>query len=349
MPLFRTTHPVSRPLISVLRRWSPLETRQSLCGRLVPRQTRSTHKARYPNHKQSAAPHPTQQNLGRDDLPVLESLSDAELKQIPEEVLRRFRVKVRYLRPAIWAISTSVGIYVFLAYLEAREQIKPKPAVPAQFRRHQTSGAPGPTDVLVNFWNSQDPISKLSLGIIATNGAVHLSSFLVPGFWMRLWHLPAMNVNYSLFTSMFVHSGPLHLLFNMWACYNFLLPVGYSKLFAGDPYHMLSFFLSTGVLSGYGQHLATIFSSQTKALRARAPPEVFIRCGGASGALFGVFAAFCMQYPNAGVGIIFVPISIAASTMLPCVMAFDLLGMVRGFGLGLGHAVSTDRCEHALC
>lgn len=108
---------------------------------------------------------------------------------------------------------------------------------------------------------------------------------------------------------------------------------------------MLSFFLSTGVLSGYGQHLATIFSSQTKALRARAPPEVFIRCGGASGALFGVFAAFCMQYPNAGVGIIFVPISIAASTMLPCVMAFDLLGMVRGFGLGLGHAVSTDRCE----
>jgi rhomboid-like protein len=140
-------------------------------------------------------------------------------------------------------------------------------------------------------------------------------------------------LDYTLFTSTFVHFGSMHLLFNMWACYNFLTPTGYSRAFEGSPYHTLSFFLSAGVLSGYAQHLTTMFS--------RSASTVWVRSGGASGALFGVFGVFCTQYPNAGVGIMFVPFSIAASTMLPLVMAFDAYGMVRGIPrLNLGHAVS---------
>jgi rhomboid-like protein len=136
---------------------------------------------------------------------------------------------------------------------------------------------------------------------------------------------------------MFVHSGAFHLGFNMWACYNFLPPVSYSRLFEGSPYHTLSFFLSAGVLSGLGQHLSTSF--------ARSVVHYAIPSGGASGALFGVFAAFCMQYPQAEVGIILLPFRFDAQSLLPCVMLFDFLGMVGLYNLGLGHGVSQEAIQ----
>jgi rhomboid-like protein len=58
-----------------------------------------------------------------------------------------------------------------------------------------------------------------------------------------------------------------------------------------------------------------------------------------------MFGVFCMQYPDAGVGIIFVPVYIAAQYFLPAIMAFDLYGMTVGFKrLNLGHAVSVLFC-----
>ncbi|PSN62278.1 hypothetical protein BS50DRAFT_141701 [Corynespora cassiicola Philippines] len=243
-------------------------------------------------------------------------------------------VRVRYLRPAIWAASVSAGIYVFLAYLEAKEQLKPKP-FPNPFRdyipRRQTP--PTPTEVATRFWSELNPISKLSVGIIATNGAVHLGK-LAPNLWGLLWHIPARNVNYTLFTSMFVHSGLFHFGFNMWACWNFLLPVGYSRMFEGQPLHTLSFYLSAGLLSGYAQHLSTIFTRQ-----AASAYKLWIPSGGASGALFAIFGAFCMQYPHQSVGIVFLPFSFEAQSFLPFVMLFDLIGMIRPYSFAsLGHA-----------
>jgi rhomboid-like protein len=124
----------------------------------------------------------------------------------------------------------------------------------------------------MRWWQNQDPISRLSIGIIATNGAVHLGRFVAPGYWGKLWHTPIRNVNYTILTSTFVHSGPFHLFFNMWACYNFLLPTGYSRAFEGNPYHLGAFFVTTGILSGYAQHLSTIFSNTAKALQTGFPP-----------------------------------------------------------------------------
>jgi rhomboid-like protein len=121
----------------------------------------------------------------------------------------------------------------------------------------------------------------------------------------------------------------------MWGIWNFMAPVGFSPLFNGNPYHLLAFFLSTGALSGYGHHLATL---PTKPLTG----ATLIRSGGASGAIFALFAAFCTQYPTAQLGIVFVPFSIAAINMLPAAMVFDLVGMVRGYKFvnNMAHAVS---------
>ncbi|KAK1918765.1 hypothetical protein P3342_010236 [Pyrenophora teres f. teres] len=264
--------------------------------------------------------------------------------QSPEEAIEEVRqrlpqIKVYYLRPAIWAIAVSCGIFLGLSYLEAKKELKKESAsvggwlqVPQWTPRRQ--GPPTPTEVVTGAWNSSDAISRLGYGIIGANTGIHLSSFLAPRAWDSLWHLPARNVNYTQFTSMFVHSGALHFFFNMYFLNNFMTPVGYSRLFEGSPNHTLAFYLSTGVLSGYAQHLATLIPTQKSII-----PEIFVRCGGASGALFGVLGIFCMQYPTAGLGIMFVPVHFEAQYVLPAILLFDFIGMVRGYTfVRFGHA-----------
>jgi len=260
------------------------------------------------------------------------------------------RIKVYYLRPAIWAIAVSCGIFLGLSYLEAKRELKKQSAsaggwlqaLPWNTRRQ---GPSSPTDIETGAWNGLDPITRLGYGIIGANTGIHLSSFLVPRAWDLLWHLPARNVNYTQFTSMFVHSGALHFFFNMYFLNNFMTPVGYSRLFEGSPYHTLAFYLSTGVLSGYAQHLATLIPTQKSVI-----PEIFVRCGGASGALFGILGVFCMQYPTAGLGIMFVPVHFEAQYVLPAILLFDFIGMVRGYTfVKFGHAVSSQCCRSLSC
>ncbi|KAI8942338.1 hypothetical protein NX059_000417 [Plenodomus lindquistii] len=272
---------------------------------------------------------------------IVDEIGAADATTVPEFP----KVKVRYLRPAVWALTVSFGIFSGLAYLEANQQLKdrqtkkrtPWPQVPKiQFSIPRQSGPPTPTEVATNWWTSLNGASKLSMGLVGINTAVHAGSFIMPRFWYTLWHLPARNVNYTQFTSMFVHSGVMHIAFNMYALANFMPVAGNTKLFEGNAHHLLAFYLSTGVLSGFAQHLATLIP----AVGARKlVPEIFVRCGGASGALFGILSVFCMQYPTAGLGLMFIPGSMEAQYFLPLVMLFDFVGMVRGYSfISLGHA-----------
>lgn len=252
------------------------------------------------------------------------------------------KVRIRYLRPAIWSLTVSAGIFSGLAYYQAKKEIEQakKPMnwlqAPQWGLAQSRASPPSATELATRWWAELNPISKMTWGIIGANSAVHLTSFLVPRYWDLLWHVPARNVNYTNFTSMFVHSGPMHLGVNMWATYNFMLPVGYSHLFEGNGPHVGAFFLATGVLSGYAQHFTTMFTKNRRII-----PEIFIRSGGASGALFGILGAFCMEYPTAQLGILFVPISFEAQYFFPAVMLFDLIGVIRGYSfVNFGHAVS---------
>ena len=255
--------------------------------------------------------------------------------------------RVRYLRPALWALSVSCGIFYGLAYLEAKRELKTKPTSSGGwFQAPQWNtiqrGPPTPTEVITGAWTGLDPISRVTYGLIGANSGVHLSSFLVPKAWDALWHTPARNVNYTQFTSMFVHAGALHFFVNMYFLNNFMAPVGYSRLFEGSPYHTLSFFLSAGVLSGFAQHWQT-WSTRIP-FHQRPIPEIFIKSGGASGALFGILGVFCMQYPNAGIGILFIPVHFDAQYVLPAILLFDLVGIIRGYSfVNFGHAVSSTR------
>src|SRR5690242_3287945 len=125
------------------------------------------------------------------------------------------KVRVRYLQPAIWSFAVSAGIFSGLAYYQAKKEIEqekkatwfqaPQWGLPTQSR----AGPPSATELATRWWAELNPISKVTWGIIGANSAVHLTSFLVPRYWDLLWHIPARNVNYTNFTSMFVHSGPM--------------------------------------------------------------------------------------------------------------------------------------------
>jgi rhomboid-like protein len=327
VPLLRLAHPSSRTtalsihrhITKQLRSFS--ETRAQRVPQRAPRPSREQPPIPQNTpeiHKDFVDDDPRFRADGVHHSPALDLDQDAILDQLKH-------VRVRYLRPAIWAILVSSGIFVGLSYLEARSELNAQPAsavgwLPTPQWSIPRRTPPTPTEVV----------------IIGANSGIHLSSFLVPRTWDTLWHLPIRNVNYTQFTSMFVHSGALHFFVNMYFLNNFMKPVGYSRLFEGSPYHTLSFFLSAGVLSGFAQHWSTLIPIQKRPI-----PEIFIRCGGASGALFGILGVFCMQYPHAGLGILFVPVHFEAQHVLPAIMLFDFIGMIRGYSfVNFGHAVS---------
>lgn len=91
----------------------------------------------------------------------------------------------------------------------------------------------------------------------------------------------------SLFTSMFVHADFLHLLFNMYALFIF----GRDVELASGRLRFLLLYFASGVAGGlayayYGYYLSPVPDSQ------------YIPAVGASGAIFGVMAAFGVMFPN---------------------------------------------------
>ncbi len=117
---------------------------------------------------------------------------------------------------------------------------------------------------------------------------------------------------YQIFTHMFAHSqyGPIHILFNMFMLWMFgktLENIWGAKRF-------LTFYLLCGIGAAAAhlliQHLTGGYASVV----------------GASGAIFGVFAAFAMLFPNTEMYIMFLPVPIKAKWVAIGYMALDLFG-----------------------
>lgn len=59
---------------------------------------------------------------------------------------------------------------------------------------------------------------------------------------------------------------------------------------------------------------------------------------GASGAIYAMLGAFALSYPDAGIGIILIPLSLPASQALVGIAAFEAYGLLKGFrSLPFGH------------
>ncbi len=182
-----------------------------------------------------------------------------------------------------------------------------------------------------------------------------------------LWYFehPAFEL-WQPVTHMFMHDlgSPMHIIFNMYALWMFGGPIenalGRNKFIffyfsaglgaafihslvnyidfhdayqyyvdAGYTVDQMKQILAQSVSPGYGVPLENIPEDITMELSgAFNVPAV-----GASGAIYGVLVAFGMLFPNASLGLIFIPIPIKAKYFIPALILIDLFSGLTGFSI----------------
>lgn len=181
--------------------------------------------------------------------------------------------------------------------------------------------------------------------------------------------------SWQIITHMFMHapfddgSGILHILFNMFTLFSFG-PILEQSL--GDKKYLILYFLSglgafvlfnlwnfieiqqlTQTLESFGVDPSDIyqqadFNYTGNVFFSNKTPETFALSEelfkslrtpmlGASGAIFGVIAAFATLYPEARIGIMFIPIPVKVKYVLPIVVIGSIYLGVTSSGDGIAH------------
>lgn len=120
----------------------------------------------------------------------------------------------------------------------------------------------------------------------------------------------------QIVTHMFMHANIEHLLFNMLSLY-FLGPYTEEAL---GPKRFLILYLVSGLVASIAQLLITQGALV-----------------GASGAIYGVLAAFATMFPNLRLMLLFPPIPIKAKYMAVGLIAIGLFSGFSGAQAGIGH------------
>ena len=162
---------------------------------------------------------------------------------------------------------------------------------------------------------------------------INVIAFLVANFLLTNFMSPQTIRSYTtlfapetglfkplqIVTSIFSHSGPRHLIFNMLGLV-FLGPMVEQTL---GPKRFLTMYLLAGVLSTVPT-LAGVYPASL----------------GASGATYAVFVAFAAMFPNLKLMLLFPPIPVKAKYLVLAVVGYDML-----FGIG-GLASTTAHFAH---
>jgi len=167
------------------------------------------------------------------------------------------------------------------------------------------------------------------------------------------------NQNHKIWqyvSHMFLHGSTQHLLFNMfglwmfgsalekvWGSQRFLVFYLISGLGAAFIYMQVNKFQLNGAMESI---LASGFPSdelnkllgqgmyRTDMPLTKEATSIFNgRVVGASGALYGILAAFAFLFPNHKIALIFLPVPIAAKYFVPAILGLDLFSGVTGFSI----------------
>lgn len=172
--------------------------------------------------------------------------------------------------------------------------------------------------------------------------------------------------SWQIITHMFMHGSLMHILFNMFTLYSFG-PILERTL--GDKKYIILYFVSglgafflynlwnfievqqiqssleslgfniNGFLSGESvsfQGNAAAIATQRELLE-NLKSIILVPMVGASGAIFGVIAAFATLYPNAEIGIMFIPIPVKVKYVLPVIVIGSVILGVTGNVGGIAH------------
>jgi len=218
-------------------------------------------------------------------------------------------------------------------------------------------------------------ISRAVLGLLLVNVVVFAAGFLLPNGREQLvvagalWY-PA-NGHFGVWqvvTYMFLHADFGHIFFNMFALvsfgtilerewgaarfllFYFLCGVGAGLIQVGINWHEFGGLHDRLAAAGL---TPSAISSLLAAGRGQLPADPAVKAVlvelygiyarpmlGASGAIYGLLVAFGCLYPNAKLGLMFVPVPIAAKFFIPGLLLLDLFSGVTGFslfGAGVAH------------
>ncbi len=135
--------------------------------------------------------------------------------------------------------------------------------------------------------------------------------------YLALYPLDVFFRPWTLVTHIFLHSGPIHLLFNM--MFLFFFGPELERRIGGKRF--LAVFFLSGVVAAIGYSLWSVFI-----LKSFAPAV------GASGALFGIFACLAVLAPHIRVYVYFIPMNITHALIF-----FALLDLLF---IGSGDAIA---------
>lgn len=162
-----------------------------------------------------------------------------------------------------------------------------------------------------------------------------VGTFILPPEVSNTWlsvHYPTSEYfqPVQLITYMFMHGSLTHLFFNMIGLYMFGPPIEYSW----GPKRFLFYYL----VAGFGA-LALHFAVEFYQINYGGyPPEIGdIPMVGASGAIFGLLAAYGMMYPNNVVQMLFPPIPMKAKYFVLLYAGLELYLGISGRQAGVAH------------
>ncbi|MCZ7358393.1 MAG: rhomboid family intramembrane serine protease [Candidatus Methanoperedens sp.] len=161
--------------------------------------------------------------------------------------------------------------------------------------------------------------SNYSLTILIVVAISFILQYLIPSYTLDLALFPqeVLTRPWTLVTHIFLHSGPIHILFNMMFLF-FLGPELERRI--GSNRFLMVFFLS-GIVAGIGYSLWSVLVLDSSA------PAI-----GASGALFGIFACLTVLAPHMEIYVYFIPMKITYSLIF-----FALLDLLF---IGSGDAIA---------
>jgi membrane associated rhomboid family serine protease len=167
------------------------------------------------------------------------------------------------------------------------------------------------------------PVTPAIKILIAVNVVAFLATFFAPVIVRTLGLVPSDVIHgrvWQLVTYMFLHGGPMHLLFNMLTLWMFGVEL---ERMWGTVYFTKFYFL-TGVVAGLTQVVLGLLAPQFNATTI-----------GASGAIYGVLMAYAIYFPHRTIlwfGIFPLPVRV----MVLIMGALSLLGAMSGVG-GVAH------------
>lgn len=163
-------------------------------------------------------------------------------------------------------------------------------------------------------------------------------------------------------SSMFMHGGVMHILFNMYALWAFGSPLeqmwGRNKflffyfaagLGAGLLYTLVNYYqfntiyeklLATGLkaediqtILTSGKYNTLIEETISKAKISEFYQIYHTPAVGASGAIYGILVAFAFKFPDVELMLMFIPFPIKAKFFIPAIVALDLFSGLTGFSI----------------